>query len=123
MRVQVNTGGDKSIHGHRIAGRGGAKKRRLIKFISTQFQKTLSCFGSRFERLVVGARGDYAQHYRRHQNPEECPSHFAHGDTVAWVIRIGTLGASFSAGARLIASATSMPLRTRPNAENLPSKC
>ena len=49
-------------------------------------------------------------------------SHFLHGNIVARLMRTGLAGFSASAGALLIASATSMPVVTRAKAENLPSR-
>ena len=48
--------------------------------------------------------------------------HFLHGVTSARLMRTGLAGFSPSAGALLMASATSMPFVTLPNAENFPSK-
>src|ERR1051326_5549579 len=48
--------------------------------------------------------------------------YFSQGETLACLIRTGTTGFSSSLSARLIASATSIPRSTRPNAANFPSR-
>src|SRR6185503_7319337 len=115
--VWIHSGVQEGIDRHHVSCLCGSEKTLLVKVVSSQLQYALRCFAR--GRLRTGSRAS-GQHEQRTQQTER---YFLHGITTARLILTGFSGFSPSTGAWLIASATSMPFVTVPNAENLLSRC
>src|SRR5690348_6778565 len=94
-------------------------KTLFVKLVTSQLHQLLRGFRP---RLPVRRLSTRLKHHQQQQQRARL-LHFLHGLTTARLIFTGFSGFSPSAGAWLIASATSIPFVTVPNAENLASRC